>query len=53
VLGTYADSIVGRLDYRLFTSSDIELLAVVAERLAGATQTRLDRSAVLCALMRL
>jgi phosphoserine phosphatase RsbU/P len=32
---------VGRLDDRPFTSSDSELLRVVAERVAGATQTRL------------
>jgi phosphoserine phosphatase RsbU/P len=32
---------VGRLDRRPFTSRDAELLAVVAERLAGATQNRL------------
>ena len=32
---------VGRLDDRPFTSSDAELLQVVAERVAGATQTRL------------
>ncbi len=32
---------MGRLDDRPFSSSDAELLAVVAERLAGATQTRL------------
>jgi phosphoserine phosphatase RsbU/P len=32
---------VGRLDNRPFTNSDTELLAIVAERLAGATQNRL------------
>jgi phosphoserine phosphatase RsbU/P len=32
---------VGRLDGRPFTTGDGELLAVVAERLSGATQTRL------------
>jgi phosphoserine phosphatase RsbU/P len=32
---------VGRLDDRPFISSDTELLRVVAERVAGATQTRL------------
>jgi phosphoserine phosphatase RsbU/P len=32
---------VGRLEHRPFTDEDAELLAVVAERVAGATQTRL------------